>query len=164
MRMKSNALAILGTLLLASLAAGQAADKATAEKTTKDYMDLLRKDIRKEKSSIVDQAMALDSAQKSKFYPIYEKYEKELSQIWDKRLANINKYAEHFPNVSDAVADQLVANAQATQAERSALMKKYYGQMKSALGSKAAARFLQVENALSNLIDLQLSSEIPLMP
>ena len=164
MRMKSYALAILGTLLLTSLAAGQAADKVTTEKTTKDYMDLLRKDLRKEKSSIVDQAMALDSAQKSKFYPIYEKYEKELSQIWDKRLANINKYAENYPNVSDAVADQLVANAQATQAERSALMKKYYGQVKSALGSKVAARFLQAETALSNLIDLQLSSEIPLMP
>ena len=44
------------------------------------------------------------------------------------------------------------------------LMKKYYGQMKSALGSKVAARFLQVETALSNLIDLQLNAEIPLMP
>ncbi len=164
MRMKSHALAILGTLLLTSLAAGQTAGKATTEKTTKDYMDLLRKDLRKEKSSIVDQAMALDSSQKSKFYPIYEKYEHELSQIWDKRLANISKYAENYPNVSDAVADQLVANAQATQAERSALMKKYYGQMKSALGSKVGARFLQAETALSNLIDLQLSSEIPLMP
>ena len=164
MRMKSYALAILGTLLLTSLAAGQAADKATAEKTTKEYMDLLRKDLRKEKSSIVDQAMALDSAQKSKFYPIYEKYEKELSLIWDKRLANIKKYAENYPNVSDAVADELAASAQASHADRSALWKKYYGQMKSAFGSKVAARFLQVESALSNLIDLQLSSEIPLMP
>ena len=89
MRMKSYALAILGTLLLTSLAAGQTADKATTEKTTKDYMDLLRKDLRKEKSSIVDQAMALDSAQKSKFYPIYEKYEKELSQIKQRKLETV---------------------------------------------------------------------------
>ena len=162
--MNSNALTILGTLLLTSLAVGQTADKATAEKTTKDYADLLRKDLRKEKSSVVDLAMGLDSAQKTKFYPIYEKYEKELALIWDKRLANIKKYAENYPNVSDAVADELVASAQASQAERSALWKKYYGQVKSALGSKVAARFLQVENALSNLIDLQLNSEIPLMP
>src|SRR5262245_34984825 len=159
--MKSNVLAILGTLLLTSLATGQT---ATADKTTKEYVDLLRKDLRREKSSVVDQAMGLDSAQKAKFYPIYEKYEKELALIWDKRLANIKKYAENYPNVSDAVADQLVASAQASQAERSALWKKYYGQVKSALGSKLAARFLQVENALSNLIDLQLNSEIPLMP
>jgi hypothetical protein len=162
--MTSKALAILGTLLLAGLAVGQTADKATANKTTKDYVDLLRKDLRKEKSSVVDQALGLDSGQKAKFYPIYEKYEKELSLIWDKRLANIKKYAENYPNVSDAVADELVASAQASQAERSALWKKYYGQVKSALGSKIAARFLQVENALSNLIDLQLNSEIPLMP
>ena len=162
--MKSNALTILGTLLLAGLAIGQTADQATAGKTTKDYMDLLRKDLRKEKSSVVDLAMGLDSAQKTKFYPIYEKYERELAVIWDKRLTNIKKYAENYPDVSEAVADQLVASAQASQAERSALWKKYYGQVKSALGSKVAARFLQVENALSNLIDLQLSSEIPLIP
>ena len=113
---------------------------------------------------MVDQAMGLDSAQKTKFYPIYEKYEKELALIWDKRVANIKKYAENYPNVSDAVADELAGSAQASQAERLALWKEYHGQMKSALGSKVAARFLQVENALSNLIDLQLSSEIPLMP
>jgi hypothetical protein len=162
--MKSIAAAILGTLLLTSITVGQTADKATVDKTTKDYVDLLRKDIRKEKSSVVDQAMGLDSAQKAKFYPIYEQYEKELARIWDKRLANIKKYAENYPNVSDAVADELVTSAQASQAERSALWKKYYGQMKSTFGSKVAARFLQVEGALSNLIDLQLTSEIPLMP
>lgn len=161
MLMKSNALAILGTLLLTSLAAGQT---ATADNTTKNYVDLLRKDIRKEKSSVVDQAMGLDSTQKAKFYPIYQNYEKELSAIWDKRLANIKKYAQNYPDVPDAVADELVASAQASQAERSALWKKYHAQMKAALGPKVAARFLQVENALSNLIDLQMNSEIPLMP
>jgi hypothetical protein len=67
-------------------------------------------------------------------------------------------------NVSDTVADELVASAEASQAARSALLKKYYGQMKAAFGAKIAARFLQVENAIANLIDLQLSSEIPLMP
>jgi hypothetical protein len=162
--MKSNMLAILGTLFLTSLAVGQTTGTATADKTTKDYVNLLRKDLRKEKSSVVDEAMGLDSGQKAKFYPIYEKYEKELATIWDKRLANIKKYADNYPDVSDAVADELVANAQASQAERAALWKRYYGQMKSALGSKVAARFLQVENALSNLIDLQLTSAIPLMP
>ena len=162
--MKLNALLLLATLLFASLAVGQTADKATADKTIKDYTDLLRKDLRKEKSAVVDLAMGLDSGQKTKFYPIYEKYENELKLIWDKRLANIKKYAENYPKVSDAVADELVASADASQAARSALLKKYYGQMKAAFGAKVAARFLQVENAISNLIDLQLSSEIPLMP
>ena len=154
----------LAGFLLASLAGGQTADKAATDKATKEYVDLLRRDLRKEKSSIVDQAMGLDSAQKAKFYPIYQNYEKQLSTIWDKRLANVKKYAENYPEVSDAVADELAATAQSLQAERSTLWKKYYGQMKAALGPKVAARFLQVESALSNLIDLQLSSEIPLIP
>ena len=41
MPMKSKALTIFGTLLAASAVIAQTADKATADKTTKDYMDLL---------------------------------------------------------------------------------------------------------------------------
>jgi hypothetical protein len=155
---------LVATILFAGTAPGQSTQSAAADQNTKEYITLLRKDIRKEKSSIVDQAMGLDSAQKAKFYPIYEKYEKELSAIWDKRLANIKKYADNYPDVPDGVADQLVATSQSLQAEHSALWKKYYGEVKSALGPRVAARFLQVENALSDLIDLQLTSQIPLMP
>ena len=69
MLMKSKALAIFGTLLAASAAIGQTANKATADKTTNEYTDLLRKEHPRRKSSVVDMAMGLDSTQKSKFYP-----------------------------------------------------------------------------------------------
>lgn len=164
MFLKLQSVALLTSFLLSSLAPGQTGDNASGDKATKEYVDLLRKDLRKEKSSIVDQAMGLDSAQKAKFYPIYQNYESELSAIWDKRLANVKKYADNYPNISDAVADELAATAGDLQAERSTLWKKYYGQIKAALGPRVAARFLQVENTLSNLIDLQVSSQIPLMP
>lgn len=35
--------------------------------------------------------------------------------------------------------------------------------MKTALGAKVAARFLQVENMLGQIIGLQINSEIPLV-
>lgn len=135
-----------------------------AAKTQEDYMKLMRSDLRREKSAIVDQAMGLNSSQKAKFYAIYQNYEKELSAIFDKRVATIKKYAENYPNVPDATADQLVVDAMANLNARSELWKKYHAQVKAALGSKVAARFLQVENTLAQMIDLQLSAEIPLMP
>jgi hypothetical protein len=158
--MKTFFTATLSGVLFLAAASGQAARTQEQE----DYMKLMRSDLRKEKSSIVDQAMGLDAAQKAKFWPIYQNYEKELTAIFDKRVATIKKYAESFPNTPDAVADQLVSEALANLSARSDLWKKYHAQMKTALGSKVAARFLQVENTLSQMIDLQLSTEIPLMP
>jgi hypothetical protein len=160
--MKTILSAALCGALFMTAAFGQASNQAA--KTQEDYMKLMRSDLRREKSAIVDQAMGLDTAQKVKFYSIYQNYEKELTAIFDKRVATIKKYAETYPDVSDAVADQLVVDAMANLNARSELWKKYHAQMKAALGSKIAARFLQVENALSQMIDLQLSAEIPLMP
>ncbi len=153
----------IGGILATGLSFAQTSS-ATSQKTTKEYVDLLRSDLRKEKSSVVDQAMGLDSAQKAKFYPIYQQYEKELTGLFDRRMTNIKKYAENYPGVSDAVADELVSSAMTSQTDRMALWKKYHAQMKSALGSKIAARFVQVENTLAQLVDLQLNSELPLMP
>ena len=43
------------------------------------------------------------------------------------------------------------------------LKKKYYAEFKSAIGAKAAARWLQVETALGDLAMLQLLSQVPLL-
>lgn len=108
--------------------------------------------------------MGLDASQKAKFWPIYEKYEGELKALFDKRFATIKKYADNFENMDDATADQIAGSAFNNQTERIALWKKYYAQVKTALGAKVAARFVQVESGLNNVIDLQLASSIPLMP
>ena len=140
-----------------SAAAGQQKDQTQA------YVDLMRKNLRTEKQSIVDAAMELEAADKAKFWAVYEKYQKELNGIWDQRLANIKKYAENYNNMTDAVADQLAITALNIEDQNKALKRKYYAQFKAAMNARVAARFLQVESALGHLIDLQLATEIPLV-
>ena len=50
---------------------------------TQAYADLMRKNLRTEKQSIVDAAMELEAADKAKFWAVYDKYQKELNGIWD---------------------------------------------------------------------------------
>ena len=146
-----------------SPAFAQVVDTPAEEAQVKAYVDLMRKDIRKESQAIVDQAMNLEAEQKSKFWGVYAGYSKEMQGLWDQRIANIKKYAENYQSVTDAVADQLAASALNNEAQQTVIRKKYYGQMKAALGPKIAARFLQVENMLGYVIGLQIHSEIPLM-
>jgi hypothetical protein len=42
-------------------------------------------------------------------------------------------------------------------------MRKYYKQMSREISPTVAARFVQIENQLGDLIDLQVASELPLI-
>ena len=164
--MKFRHLMIAGTLVLAAASSAQAQAPATKteQSQTKAYVDMLRKDIRKDAQAIVDQAMGLEAGDKAKFWAVYEKYQGEIKLLWDQRLANIKKYAENYDKMTNEVADQLAVASMANEQQQVAIRKKYYPQMKAALGGKVAARFLQVEMMLGNLIALQLGDEIPLIP
>ena len=155
----------LAAALLAGGAWAQAPAKAapSQEEQIKAYVDMLRKDVRGEWQSIVDQAMGLEPGDKAKFWGVYDGYQKEMKALWDRRLANIKLYAQNFDKLTDPVADKIAAAAMANEQDNVAIRNKYYGQMKAALGPKAAARFWQVETMLGQLIGLQIGSEIPLM-
>jgi hypothetical protein len=144
--------------LMATFASAQGTDQ-----NTQAYADLLRKDLRSQKQSIVDQAMGLEAGQKAVFWAIYDKYQKELNGIWDQRLANVKKYADNYSKMTDTVADELAVKALDIEGQRNALKKKYYAEFKAKMGPRVAGRFLQTETALGNLIDLQLASEVPLI-
>ncbi len=133
------------------------------EKNMQAMVDMMRKDLRMQKQSVVDQAMGLEAAQKAQFWGVYDKYQKELNAIWDQRIANIQKYADNYQNMTDAVADELAAKNLDLAQQTVTLRKKYYGQVKAALGARVAARFLQTEAMLGDIIELQIGSQIPLV-
>jgi hypothetical protein len=127
------------------------------------YMELLRTDVRKQKANLLGQVMNFDADQAAKFWPIYKEYDAELARIGDSKLAMIKKYAQNYENMTDAVADELIREAIKIDQQRHDLKVKYYGRVKDALGGITAARFLQVENQLLMLIDLQIASSLPVI-
>jgi hypothetical protein len=105
----------------------------------------------------------LSAADAAKFWPIYSEYDADLTKVNNLRAANIQEYADSYSEITDAKADQLVQNALAYQKQRSELLDKYYDRVKEALGAVTAARFVQVENQLLLIIDLQIASSLPIV-
>lgn len=136
----------------------------TRDEQMKAYVDMMRKDLRTERQSVVDQAMGLDAGDKAKFWAVYDKYQGEVKALTDQRLTNIKKYSDNYEHMTDAIADEIALKSMDIDSQRSAILKKYYGQMKTALGARAAARYVQVEVMLDYLIGLQIGAEIPLIP
>lgn len=136
---------------------------STREKNVQEYIDLLRSDVRHQKAEIMGAVMALDADQSAKFWPIYSEYDAELTKLNNLRAANIEEYARTYNQMTDAKADELVQNALDYRKQRSELLAKYYGRVKASLGSIEAGRFVQVEDQLLAIIDLQIASALPIV-
>ena len=107
--------------------------------------------------------MLLSAADATKFWPIYNEYEAELTKLNNQRVANIKEYARTYTQMTDAKADELIQNALAYQKQRGELLAKTYDRVKQALGAITAARFVQVEHQLLSIIDLQVAAQLPIV-
>ncbi|HEV8018013.1 MAG TPA: hypothetical protein VGP32_05585 [Steroidobacteraceae bacterium] len=147
----------------AAAPAAKDAGAATRKQNLDQEIRMLRKDVRADKAKVIGTAMQLDADQSTKFWPIYKEYETQLTKLNDMREANIREYAKNYANMSDNKADELVNAAIAYHKKRIDLLANTYDKVRSALGSPIAARFVQAENELLNIIDLQIESSLPLI-
>lgn len=133
------------------------------ELNTRAYIVLLRKDVNEEKAKLLGTVMQFDAEDAAKFWPIYRDYDAELNKLNDMRVANIQEYARMYTQMTAEKADELIKNGMAYQKERGELLAKYYERVKQELGAVTAARFVQVEHQLLMIIDLKLSSSLPVV-
>lgn len=137
-------------------------EQQTADKNTKAYIDLMRRNVRQDKAEIMGAMLALGAQDAAKFWPIYSEYDAQLTKLNDQRVANIQDYANNYDNLTDAKADELIQNAISFQKQRAELLYSTYGKVRQALGGVTAARFAQIENQLLLLIDLQINAALPI--
>jgi hypothetical protein len=145
----------------ATAASGAAAD--TRETNLRAYSELLRSDLRAQKVAVITEVMEFTEAEDAAFWPIYREYDVELSTINDARVGLIAEYAKTYDAMTDEVADRIARAALDLEARRHALKVKYFDRVKTVLSAKQAARFLQVENQLLMIIDLQISALLPVV-
>src|SRR3990172_2275158 len=134
----------------------------TEEANLKAYVDLIRQDVKKEKVPIVTELMVLSPEESAQFWPVYNEYDKALTALADERIALIKMYAANYGSLTGETATKLVMGVLDLDVKRNDLKREYFKKMGDALSPVLAARFLQIENQLEKIIDLQISSSLPL--
>ena len=155
--MKTALTACLAFLFLLAVA-----PTANAQNTD-DLIELLRHDLNTEATAIMTEALALDQSQSEIFWPIWREYNLEWSKTGDAQLALLKDYAEHQMQMDDVKAKELVERSFKIQEQRAKLRKSYWKKVDKELGGIIAARFVQIDSQLSNLVQLQISSQVPLV-
>ena len=161
MRATKVILAVILILVTGSALAQTAS--VEAKPLTDDEIKLLRADIQAAKDDIIKDTMQFTGPETA-FWAVYRDYAKEQHAIADRRLSLIKDYAQTLDKMEDATASSLTQRLLQIEDDTQTLRKQYFPKFEKALGAKRAAKFYQVDNRLTMLINIQLAAEIPLIP
>ena len=151
------------SVVLPSPAVAQTVEVKAKPLTDAD-VQLIRQDVQAQKNQIITDTMTFTESEAAAFWPVYKEYAAEQHTIGTKRLNLIVDYAQNIDKMDDQKAHDLSQRMFAIDDEIQGLRKRYYSRFEKALGAKRAAKFYQVDNRLTLIVNLQLSSEIPLIP
>ena len=145
-----------------------AASAQTATDSVKPLTDsdiqLLRSDVQADKNDIITHTMKFSDAESTAFWPLYRKFANAQQVIGDNRVQLIKDYAASYDHMTAMKATNLMQRWFRIEDQTLALRKTYWPKFVKALGAKRAAKFYQVDNRLSLMINVQLTDNIPLIP
>jgi len=136
---------------------------ALAEEKPADNMQLVQEKIKADKKLFVADNMQLTEKEAKAFWPVYESYQKDLRKHNDQVLKLIDDYAKNYETMTDQTAQNLTNKYLALESERVKLLQSYVPKFSKAVGSKKAARYMQLENKINAVIRFELAANIPLV-
>ena len=139
-----------------------AAGAASNNISDKD-IEMLRADLRAQRKQIMAQNMTLTADEATKFWPIFDQYRQAAIKANDERWAVIKDYAANYDTMTDAQADDYIKRANAVDEQLLALRMRYVPLFEKAISAKKTALCYQIDRRIDLLINLQLSSVIPMV-
>jgi uncharacterized membrane-anchored protein YhcB (DUF1043 family) len=148
---------------LTALAALGVAETTLAQSANlRDDTELLISQIQTDKRAVVLTAMQLTDAQVRAFTPVYDKYQADMKKQFEAAAEMLNKFAANYGSMTDDAAKDIMKDWFKLRDQRNATMKKYAKEMGRDLPATKVLQFVQIENKLNALLDVQAASVIPI--
>ena len=160
---------LIGIALFAPVSASLGADSkgaadtpATAADTEKALAEY-RNQMQASRADIMAKALTLSADEASKFWPLFEKYQKEQNVVIDAQIRAIQAYASKYDKLSGNDAVAFVKALLDRDGKMQELRVKWLQNFQTVLPPSTAARVIQVDRRLSQLAQANLSAQIPLV-
>ena len=165
MRDKTIVLLVLASAWVLAVPGAHAQAPASQDSQTASEQDikLLRQDVRSQKKQLIAANLKLTDAEATKFWPVYDRYSAEMTKIGDRKYALIKEYAQNFGSLTDEQAQSLTKRSLALDEATAQLRIKYVPIINEVVPGTKTATFIQLDRRITELIDLQLASQIPLV-
>ena len=153
-------------LVLLSVAAvpaiAQTSSKPAFTPSVDEGLKALRDDLQHGRADLMAKNMTLTAEQAAKFWPMFEKYQKEQNAIIDDQLRTIQQFVDGYDKLDDAGALALMNAHLDRDAKMLALRKKWLPEFQKVLPTKLAVRAMQIDRRLSLAQQFEIAAHIPL--
>jgi len=126
-------------------------------------LDLLRKDIRSQRKQLIAANLKLTDQEATKFWPVYDQYVSKLITINDRKFRLVQEYADDYGKLTNEQSLSFVRQWLDADIEIAQLRQKYVPIVSKVLEGKKSATFFQLDRRIAMMIELQLSSRMPLV-
>ena len=157
--MNRSLLALTAGMLLMG---NPAAHAQTQSPNLNDDTQMLLSQIQADKAAVVLKSLELTDPEARAFTPIYDEYQKERKEIAQRQIAELNKFASNYGSMTDKAAGEILKSWFKIQEDKNDLVEKYAKKFDHVLPKTKVLRFVQVENKLETVVDLQAARVIPL--
>jgi Spy/CpxP family protein refolding chaperone len=135
----------------------------TAPPSIEEALKALRADLQASRADIIAKNVSLTADQAAKFWPVFDKYQKEQSAIMDAQLKGVQEYAEKYNSLDDATAVALMKTHLERDAKTVTLRQTWLGEFQKVLPARVAVRVMQIDRRISLAHQVEFASQIPLV-
>jgi hypothetical protein len=130
-------------------------------------MEILIQKIKADKKLLVAANMDLNDAEGKKFWPLYDAYQHELTELNQRLGKTIKAYADVYNEgkgvISDDAAKNLLKEALSIEEAEVKLKRTYADKIGKVLPATKTTRYIQIENKIRAVIKMELAQQIPLV-
>jgi Spy/CpxP family protein refolding chaperone len=123
---------------------------------------LLRGDVSSMKKELIAAHLTLTDGESTRVWAVYEQYAEEMSKVNGAKTAILREYSQEYDTLTDDQADDLVRRWLDTDVEQAKLRQQFAKIFRKVLPGRKAATFLQLERRISMMMDVQITSGLPL--
>lgn len=157
----------LSCLLAAAVILGSSAAivraETPADRAVEADLSVLLDTIRANRKEMVAVNLQLTDDEAAKFWPVYDRYQKEMSAVAERLVALIEDYTTSFGEMANDHAMKIVKDYLAIEDDRVKVRRSYVDQFAKSLPGRKVARFYQIENKLDAVLRYDLAATIPVI-
>jgi hypothetical protein len=147
--------ALLSFVLAAAPAGAGDADEAS--------MEILLDTLRSNKKALVAVNLALSDEEARAFWPVYDRYQADLTVVSDRLRKVIGDYKRTFGSTTDDEARKLVDTYLDVQRDRVAVLHEYADDFAEVIPGRTLMRLYQIENKIQTVMLYELAATIPVV-
>ncbi len=167
MGMQSARLGVAATVAAIVIAGAPLPSVAQEEGPSKQeimaFVEAARAEMRASREQLIAANLSMTDTEAAGFWPLYREYNTKKASLGDERLQIILDYADKYPDVDDATAKDLVDRSVKHRRKLHKLEESYVSKFGKVLPPVKLMRFLQIDDRIDNLVELEVQQGIPIV-